>query len=108
MHKPVGRVAPGQGASLSDIELVWGFSDIDVIWGGVDVDTYLLFTDGSAYKDCAIPPDELNVSALKSQQPKKWTHWRNNGWRHTELFFYEKRRGEFNLVYGNDLDWLDD
>jgi hypothetical protein len=246
--KSVVRVAPGQGASLSDIELVWVFSDIDVIWGGIDVDTYLLFKDGSAYKDCTIPPDELNVSASKSQQPKKWTQWRNNGdkyqiwnkskqtwmnlrgepavvmnsgtrlsgkylnaggsqysgswkkhiifhddgsfemssfsmnsnsmmgggqagpggevaplvtvlsssdkqgtsgsssviganvgggsrsqhrdgskntgryeineysitlyhdngWKHTELFFYEKRRGEFNLVYGNDLYWLDD
>jgi hypothetical protein len=35
--------------------------DIDVIWGGIDVDTHLLFKDGSAYKDCTIPPDELNV-----------------------------------------------
>ncbi|MET0026688.1 MAG: hypothetical protein ABW101_03555 [Candidatus Thiodiazotropha sp.] len=242
------RVAPGQGAKLNDIELVWVFSDIDVIWGGIDVDTYLLFKDGTLYMNCTIPPDELNVSASKSQQPKKWTRWRkdgetyqilnkskqvwvnlrgepavvmntgkrlsgkylnaggsqysgswkkhivfhddgrfdmgsfamnnnsmmgggqigpggeiaplvtvmsssdkqgttgtssvigetvggggqtkrrdgskntgyytinpysitlehDNGWTHTELFFYEKRRGEYNLVYGNDLYWLDD
>ncbi len=246
--KQTVRVAPGQGAKLSDIERVWVFSDIDVIWGGIDVDTYLFFKDGSAYKNCTIPPDELNVSVSKSQQPKKWTQWRknggkyqiwnkskqkwlnlrgepavvmkpgarlsgkylnaggsqysgswkkhiifyddgrfemssfsmnsnsmmgggqtgpggevaplvtvlsssdkqgtsgsssviganigggshskrrdgskntgryeineysitlyhDNGWKHTELFFYEKRRGEFNLVYGNDLYWLDD
>ncbi len=73
------RVAPGQGAKLTDIEQAWVFSDIDVIWGGIDVDTYLLFKDGTLYMDCTIPPDELNVTASKSQQPKKWTQWRKVG-----------------------------
>jgi hypothetical protein len=72
------RVVPGEGAVLTDIELVWVYSDFDLIWGGIDVDTYLLFKDGTVYKDCAIPPDELNVEASKLLEPEKWSSWRNN------------------------------
>jgi hypothetical protein len=72
------RVAPGEGADLSDIEEVWVYSNIDVIWGGIDVDTTLLFEDGSAYLDCTIPPDELDVEVSKRLEPKRWTRWRTS------------------------------
>jgi hypothetical protein len=72
------RTPPGKGADLSDIELVWVYSDIDLIWGGMDVDTYLLFEDSTVYKDCRIPPDELNVEASKRLQPEQWSVWRKS------------------------------
>jgi hypothetical protein len=72
------RVAPGKGADLDDIELVWVYSRIDVIWGGIDVDTHLLFEDGTAYKDCVIPPDELDIEVSKRLEPHKWTQWRKH------------------------------
>ncbi len=72
------RTAPGKGADLDDIELVWVTSGIDVLWGGIDVDTHLLFEDGTAYKDCTIPPDELDVVASKRLEPHKWTRWRKH------------------------------
>ncbi|MEJ2609119.1 MAG: hypothetical protein P8179_03315 [Candidatus Thiodiazotropha sp.] len=72
------RVAPGEGVELSDIEVVWVYSRIDLIWGGIDVDTYLLLKDGSVYRDCKIPPNELNVTTSKHLQPKKWSVWRTS------------------------------
>jgi hypothetical protein len=72
------RVAPGKGVDLSDLEAVWVYSNIDVIMGGMDVDTTLLFDDGSAYTDCAIPPDELDVEVSKRIQPNQWTKWRSH------------------------------
>jgi hypothetical protein len=32
----------------------------------------------------------------------------DNGYKHTELFLYEKRKHEKNIVYGRDVYWLDD
>jgi hypothetical protein len=72
------RVAPGKGADLDDIEVVWVYSGIDVIRGGMDVDVHLLFEDGTAYKDCLIPPDELDIKASRRLEPHKWTVWRKH------------------------------
>jgi hypothetical protein len=73
------QVAPGKGAKLSDIEVVWVHDDIDLIWGGIDVDTYLLFKNGTIYKDCVIPPDQLNIMVSKQIEPEKWSVWRKHG-----------------------------
>ncbi|MEJ2619792.1 MAG: hypothetical protein P8163_05910, partial [Candidatus Thiodiazotropha sp.] len=72
------RVAPGDGLRLSDIDQVWVYSRIDLIWGGIDLDTYLLLKDGTAYKNCVIPPDELNIEISKQLEPKKWSRWRKH------------------------------
>ncbi|MEJ2618687.1 MAG: hypothetical protein P8163_00210 [Candidatus Thiodiazotropha sp.] len=72
------RVAPDKGADLGDIELVWVYSRADVIRGGFDVDTHLLLEDGTAYKDCRIPPGELDIEASKQLEPDKWTEWRKH------------------------------
>ncbi|MES9970096.1 MAG: hypothetical protein ABW092_08685 [Candidatus Thiodiazotropha sp.] len=70
------RVAPGEGADIDDIEFVWVYSDIDVVMGGIEVYTHLLFEDGTAYRNCRIPPDELDIEVSKRVQPRKWTEWR--------------------------------
>jgi hypothetical protein len=88
------RVAPGKGADLSDLKLIWVYSRIDLIWGGMDVDTYLLFKDGSVYKECAIPPDELNVEASKRLEPDKWSTWR-------------KRWGTYQVKNKDKDKWID-
>jgi hypothetical protein len=46
--------------------------------GGFDVDAHLLFKDGTAYKDCLIPPDELDINVSKRLEPEKWTEWRKH------------------------------
>jgi hypothetical protein len=48
----------------------------------------------------------MHIRSLRNEY--SITLYHDNGWKHTELFFYEKRRGEFNFVYGNNLYWLDD
>ncbi len=76
--KELIRVAPGEGADIDDIEQVWVYSDIDVIMGGIELYTHLLFEDGTAYKNCVIPPDELDIEASKRLEPHKWTTWRKH------------------------------
>jgi hypothetical protein len=79
--KPVGETRRNDresGVSLSDIEAVWVDSGVDMIWGGIDVDTYLMFKDGSAYKNCVVAPSELNLSKSKILEPEKWTTWRKH------------------------------
>jgi hypothetical protein len=88
------RVAPGKGLKLTDIDQVWVYSRIDLIWGGIDVDTYLLLKDGTAYKDCVIPPDELNIVKSKQLEPKKWSHWR-------------KYFGSYQIRDKKKNDWVD-
>jgi hypothetical protein len=66
------------GVSLSELEAVWVDSGVDMIWGGVDVDTYLMFKDGSAYKNCVVAPSELNLQKSKILEPEKWTTWRKH------------------------------
>jgi hypothetical protein len=88
------RVAPGKGLRLSDIDQVWVYSRIDLIWGGIDVDTYLLLKDGTAYKDCVIPPNELNIEKSKQLEPKKWSRWR-------------KHFGTYQIKDNKKNDWID-
>jgi hypothetical protein len=88
------RVAPDKGANLDDIELVWLYSRADVIRGGFDVDTHLLFEDGTAYKYCQIPPDELDIDASKRLEPDKWTEWR-------------KHWGTYQMKNKEDGNWYD-
>jgi hypothetical protein len=70
------RVAPGKGADINDIALFWIHRYWNVLKGTYSIHTHLLFEDGTAYKDCTIPPDELDVKASKKLEPKKWTTWR--------------------------------
>ncbi|MEJ2608816.1 MAG: hypothetical protein P8179_01740 [Candidatus Thiodiazotropha sp.] len=88
------RVAPDKGADLGDIELVWVYSSADILEGGFDVDTHLLFEDGTAYKDCQIPPDELDIDVSKRLEPDKWTEWR-------------KHWGTYQMKNKEDGNWYD-
>jgi hypothetical protein len=88
------RVAPDKGADLDDIELVWVYSRADVIRGGFDVDTLLLFEDGTAYKECLIPPNELDIDVSKRLEPDKWTEWR-------------KHWGTYQMKNKEDGNWYD-
>jgi hypothetical protein len=88
------RVAPGKGADLDDIEQVWVYSRMDILRGGFDVETHLLFEDGTAYRNCLIPPDELDIDASKRLEPNKWTEWR-------------KHWGTYQMKDKKNGDWYD-
>jgi hypothetical protein len=70
------RVASGKGADIDDIEIFWIDRYWNVLMGTESIDTHLLFKDGTAYKECTIPPDELDVVASKRLEPQNWTTWR--------------------------------
>lgn len=80
------RTPPGQGAKISDIEIVWGNIYFNSLVGTVIPETSILFKDGSVYQNCKIPPTELDVQQSKRLQIAgdvykrgKWTTWRKSG-----------------------------
>lgn len=80
------RTSPGNGVKANQIETVWIYSKVNVLYGGIDVNTYLLLKDGTAYLDCEIPPNQLDVATSKKLQvagpiykKNKWTVWKKSG-----------------------------
>ncbi|MEJ2611970.1 MAG: hypothetical protein P8179_18340 [Candidatus Thiodiazotropha sp.] len=98
------RVPPGQGVDLSDIEVVWVDTSLNLILGGLNVYTYLLLKDGSVYWDCMIPPNELNVTASKNLQPKKWSVWKKS-WGNYQI--KDKEDGSWSDLEGQAVDAID-
>ena len=73
------RAPSNKNNNSSKIVLVWAESNIDHFYGGIDVENYVLFEDGTVYKNCTVPLDKLQVNISKKQQPKQWTEWRKRG-----------------------------
>ncbi|PID47149.1 MAG: hypothetical protein CSB47_01040 [Proteobacteria bacterium] len=79
------RTQPNKGLNPSSLEAVLVNTNLNMIRGRLDSDTYLLFKDGTAYGDCKIPIQDLNVKMSKilegpaySKYPK-WTRWKKKG-----------------------------
>jgi len=88
------RTSSKKNDDNSRIELVWAESNIDFFYGGIDVDNYILFKDGTVYKNCTTPLDNLQVNISKKQQPKQWTEWRKRRFSGYEILNRKKNTWE--------------
>lgn len=98
------RTAPGDGAKLSDIEVILANIQFNGLVGSIIVETSVLFKDGSIYLNCKIPPTELNVQKSKQLEVAgdvfkrgKWSKWRKNG---SSYEFKSLRTGAWKEVGG--------
>lgn len=80
------RANPGQGVADRQIDGIYVTWENAPIYGSgmsqIQHTTWLLLTDGTAYRGLKFPPDELNVDASRQLQPKYWTQWRGGGGRY--------------------------
>ncbi len=73
--------APGKGLPMEQIAGV--LHQLEQVYeiGGLQLYeyTYLLLRDGTAYRNLRCPPDQLDVTASRRNEPRQWGRWRKAG-----------------------------
>lgn len=74
-------LSPSNGVSQDQVEGIYMRTLTRYGLGGVYVENaaYLMFKDGSLYKEPAVAPADLDVEASKASEPKKWGRWQRRG-----------------------------
>lgn len=77
------RTAPGQGVAEKELAAIVLHGQANALNGAQwDEDVRFLLRDGSSYRHCELPPDQLNVAASRQLEPQQWGRWRASGSRY--------------------------
>jgi hypothetical protein len=77
--------APGKGLADKELAAIVLHGEANNLDGSRwEDDVRFLLRDGTAYRRCAMPPDQLDVTASRQLEPQAWGRWRSQGSR-TEM-----------------------
>lgn len=100
IHTPLSPSEKPDIVDNPEVVVLWAESQIDHFYGGIDVDNYLLFKDGTAYKNITVPLQNFHVAKSRKQEQKKWTTWKKSSFSNYKVL--DRKRNIWKMLGNKD------